>query len=335
MNQVPLTPLQRSVVLTLTYSDIFDHPLTLEEVHRFLVLVTATKSEVAEALTSLEGRLIWQSDGYFGLLGREANIATRERRARYCRGRWDSAQEFATWLARVPFVRMVAVCGSQAVENGDTDGDVDFFLIARGGRLWIVQVLTMLLRRVAHRRLGHMCPNHFMTTTSLDATRRDLYTAREIAQVVPLWGEAEYDNFVEANSWVAALLPHATGAAHRERLRPRSASRWARGFEWLLGGIIGHALDQVLHRLLLLYYPIRLRRRGLRTSDVEAAYRRDRQTVIAGGYSIPVEHAFRARVQERLGEVEEMKLLFPASPEAKAHPVYSQLLAEHYGGGVV
>jgi hypothetical protein len=30
-----------------------------------------------------------------------------------------------------------------------------------------------------------------------------------------------------------------------------------------------------------------------------------------------------------------MKLLFPASPEAKAHPVYSQLLAEHYGGGVV
>jgi hypothetical protein len=339
MSAARLTSLERAVLLTVVYGDLFDHPLSLDELHRYLVLERASPEQVASAARGLVGTRLWECDGCFGLLGREAVREVRVRRRAASAPRWEAAQRFARWLARVPFLELVAVCGSQAVENAEQSGDVDLFLIAREGRLWIAQVAVMLLRRLAERRLGHMCPNHLLTTAALDAGSRDLYTAREVVQAVPLWGEAAYDRFLEANVWVRELLPQTPPGGRRERLGSAPAAPRARALERLLGGRPGDVLDRVLHRLLLLYYPLRLGGRGLRAPDFRAAYRRDRQTVVAGGYAGPVAAAFRERARARLGdEVPEALLerLFPQPPvEAPPHRVYDALFRERYGSGVV
>src|SRR5262249_59837042 len=101
-----------------------------------------------------------------------------------------------------------------------------------------------------------------------------------------------------------------------------------RGLERALGGRLGDLADALLHRALLAYYAVRLRGYGFGTGALRAAYRRDRQVVVGGGYARAVAAAFRRRLAERLpaGAVPEAEVdrLFPTSlapPHARrAHP---------------
>lgn len=327
--------LERAVLLTLVYSDLFDYPLTAAELRRFLP-VRCGDEELAAALAALDGH-VGRRDDYLFLAGREAIVDLRRRRAALAGRRWRAARRFAAWLRRVPFLRMVAVCGSQAVDNGGDDGDVDLFLITEPRRLWIVQSITMVLRRLARLRLGvEICPNYLLTRERLAIDDRNLYTAREIAQAVPLWGDDDFRRFRDANRWVARFLPRAElGAATGEPARER------RGLvERLLGGRFGDRLDRAVYRTLLVYYRLRLRRRGWSRDDIERAYRPDRQSLIADGYSSAVARSFLERAREtleRTGDAvtpEELRRFFhgEGTPAERPDPHFAAIFAERYGG---
>ncbi len=340
-----LPTLHRALLLTVLYGDLFDHPLTVNELHRFLMAPCPRREDLDRALETLTERWLAGAEGFVCWRGREATIEVRRRRQRLAAERWPPAERFAGWLGRVPFLRMVAVCGSQAMENGDDDGDVDLFLITAPRRLWLVQSLTMALRR-AGRRLGvDFCPNYLLTEDSLEIGARDLYNAREAAQSLPLWGGEVHERFLEANRWTLDFLPqHRQGDLHG-RLRERPRHRLTAALERLLGGRLGDALDGAVHRLLLLYYRWRLRRHGWSRRQIEGAYRRDRQGVITGGYAAAVAKRFVEHgVRELGGEIsrDELKRWFfggtdPATvtpaAEAEADPLYAGLMATRYGGG--
>lgn len=339
-----LPPLQRAILLTVLYSDLFDHPLTGDELHRFLMAPCPERQDLDRALAALTGRHLATPEGFVCRPGREATIEVRRRRRRLAAGRWPPAERFARWLGWVPFLRMVAVCGSQAVENGDDDGDVDLFLITAPGRLWLVQSLTMALRRVG-RRLGvELCPNYLLTTDRLELETRNLYTAREAAQVVPLWGGDAHERFLAANRWIEGFLPQLRLDDRHGRLRARPRHLLTAALERLLGGRLGDALDRAIHRTLLRYYRRRLRRHGWSAEDVERAYRRDRQEVITGGYGAAVAERFVERGARELSEVlsrDELKSWFyggdgqAGAPAAVAapDPLYAGLMTARYGGG--
>ena len=108
--------LTRSVLLTLLYADLFDHALTIEELWRYLVLRSARRDEVeaavARAATALE-----RHDGLVTWRGRARLVAERGRRRERSAEMWRQAERYAGWMRRAPWVRMVAVCGSLAMEN--------------------------------------------------------------------------------------------------------------------------------------------------------------------------------------------------------------------------
>jgi hypothetical protein len=330
-----LAPLERAVLLTLVYSDLFDYPLTAAELRRYLP-VRCADADLDAALDALGGQ-VERHGGYLCLAGREAIAGVRWRRAALAGERWRAARRFAAWLRRVPFLRMVAVCGSQAVDNGGEDGDVDLFLITEPRRLWIVQSIVMALRRLGRRRFGvAFCPNYLTTRERLTIEDHNLYTAREIVQAVPLWGEGELRRFVDANRWVARFMPQ----ADLERGTQEGAERRRGALERLLGGRLGDALDAAVYRALLVYYRLRLRRRGWRRDDVERAYRRDRQALIADGYAGAVARAFVERAAEtlaRAGEAptaQELARVFygGAVPSGAADPHFAGLFHARYGG---
>ncbi len=341
-----LPPLQRAVLATVLYSDLFDHPLTGDELHRFLTAPCPDRDALDRAVEALDGRHLGTAGGFVFRRGREATIDVRRRRQRLAAARWPPARRFARWLGWVPFLRMVAVCGSQAMDNGDDDGDVDLFLITEPGRLWLVQSLTMALRRLG-RGLGiEICPNYLLTSDTLAIAQRDLYNAREAVQAVPLWGEAAYDRFLEANPWIDDFLPQGRAAATRHLLEP-APRRWLTSvLERLLGGRLGDFADIAVHRTLLLYYRVRLHRHGWRRQDIERAYGRDYQGVITGGYAAAVANRFVELGTSVLGDLMpagELAGVFfgeasggdDRSQEAHAapDPLYAGLMAKRYGGG--
>lgn len=343
-NPADLTPLQRAIVLTLLYSDLFDYPLSDAELRRYLTVDCPTSETWDRALAPLVGPWVTRTDTWWTMAGRESLIETRRERHKHSDRLWRWAERYAAWMGRIPFVRMVGVCGSLAAGNATADADVDVFIITAKHRLWTVQVWAMTLRRIASCVGVRVCPNYFLTLDSLRVEPRTLYTAREVAQVVPLWGAETYGRFLASNPWVQRLLPNVRGPSDRAATMPTtSRPAVARALEWALSGWIGDLLERVLYTMLLAYYPRRRAGEGWRRTHLTRAYRPDRQTVVGGGYGPAIERVFRQRVIARFGSessVPELNTLFPAASAGPATTdasvttepgVYGQLFAERYG----
>lgn len=333
-----LTPVQRGALLAVLYADLFEYPLTEAELQQSLVGCRATPDELELALAPLAG-LLSRPAGFVTWRGREGLVDRRREREALCRPRWEAARRYAAALRHWPFVRGLAVCGSQAMENGGPDGDVDFFCLTAPGRLWLAQAGAMALRHIVPRAGVELCPNYFLAGDRLALQERSLYQAHEVLQVVPLFGSEACRAFLEANDWARELLPGWDVATRYSRLQELPVGRLARGLETLLSGRAGALLDRLVHAALLAYYGLRLRVRGVSLAQLRAAYTRDRQVVVGGGYAAAVAAAFRRRVEERLpGGSDRLGIepLFPrpAAPGGPAPTVqgfYGRLLAQSYG----
>jgi rhamnosyl/mannosyltransferase len=331
------TPVECALLLAVLYSDLFEYPLREDELAGALVGRLADPGELARALGDLAGRCLSKVDGHVTWVGREHLVELRRAREAAAPPRWEQARRYARALRRVPFVRLVAVCGSQARDNAPPEADLDFFCVTAPRRLWLVQVAAMLWRRPAALGGVEVCPNYFLTEDALAVASRDLYAAHEVTQVVPLWGRAAWQAFQAANPWTAELLPGFDPASRLARLDDQPAPAWTRRLERWLGGRLGDALDALLHRGLLAYYGLRLAHRGFGRGALRRAYERHRQVVVGGGYAGVVAAAYRRRVRERLPESavpdELLERLFPSPASADSGGVarlYGQLLRDSY-----
>jgi hypothetical protein len=153
--------------------------------------------------------LFTRVEDYFTLRGREKIVEVRKRRAEVAKRLWPKAARYGRIIARLPFVRMVAVTGSLAMDNTDAGKDVDYMIVTTPGRLWISRGLTLLVARFARLEGVKLCPNYLVTTNALELEERSLYVAHELAQMIPLSGMDVYREICRLNSWVAAYLPNA------------------------------------------------------------------------------------------------------------------------------
>lgn len=204
--------LARAVVATVAYADIFDYPLTPAEVHRYLPLPSAeeTVRELLDDTGSLPECLTC-ADGYIMISGRERILETRRRRAQLAAGMWLRARRYGSLIARIPFVRMVAVTGALSVDNVEPGADIDYLIVTEPGRLWVCRLLTVALVRLAALRGDDICPNYFLAETALELTDHTLYAAHELAQMLPLTGVETYLRMRRLNTWADDLLPNAGG----------------------------------------------------------------------------------------------------------------------------
>ncbi|MCX7851419.1 MAG: hypothetical protein N2383_01420 [Caldilineales bacterium] len=204
--------LAQAILRTVAYADVFDYPPTVAEVHRYLE-VPATLAQVETCLHDgllASGRLV-AHDGYLTLPGRETIVAVRREREARARLLWPRALAYGRWLAAVPFVRMVALTGSLAVNNPDERSDLDYLLITASGRLWLCRAMVILLVRWAAHRGDTICPNYLLSEQALALAPQDYFVARELTQLVPLYGLAVYHRLRRVNAWTATFLPNADG----------------------------------------------------------------------------------------------------------------------------
>jgi hypothetical protein len=220
-----LTPIEDAILKTVIYSDIFSYPVTPQEIHRYLIAWAADPENVHQVLNAslLPHEHVASQHGYFFLPGREALVSLRQRRAQVAQALWQHACDYGRWIARLPFVRMVAVTGALAVDNVDDDADIDYLIVTEPGRLWLCRALVIALVRWAEHRGHVICPNYFLSERALVFNERNLYTAREVAQMVPIAGRPIYDRMRRLNPWVDELLPNAQGPSRE--IAPMPAGR--------------------------------------------------------------------------------------------------------------
>ena len=236
--------LHQALLATVAYADLFDFPLARLEVHRDLIGVAATADDTFAAIDRALARGdLAEAAGYLMLPGRgDLGALRRERRARATR-RWPLARRYGGRIARLPFVRLVAVSGSLAAENPDERADFDYLIVTAPGRLWLVRAMTILLVRAARLRGVRLCPNYLLTTRALALGRRDLYTAHELLQIVPLAGGTTYWQLLAENRWAADWLPNRFRQASNAPAPPPPGGIARRVGELALGSGFGDRLE--------------------------------------------------------------------------------------------
>ena len=196
-----------AVFHTLAYADIFDYPLTAPEVYRYLTSARASADEVSRALA--DQTLFSQVGDYFTLRGREQIVEIRKRRGQVAARLWPQAARYGRIIAGLPYVRMVAVTGSLAMNNTAEGKDVDLMIVTAPNRLWTCRALTVLVARLAKLEGISLCPNYLVTTNALEFKERSLYVAHEVAQMIPISGVEMYREIRRLNRWTEEYLPHA------------------------------------------------------------------------------------------------------------------------------
>ncbi len=212
------TLLRRAILHTLAYADVFDYPLAISEIHRYLSFQQTALADVQAAVDALvETCAVVQAGEWFALPGRQALAEVRQRRGIIAGRLWRKAQRYARIIAFLPYVRMVAVTGSLAMDNTEEGNDVDLMLVATPGRLWTVRALAVLVTRLAKPTGVRLCPNYVVTTDALEFHERSLYGAHEVTQMIPLAGADIYERIRSLNAWTNEFLPNAKGAPERPR----------------------------------------------------------------------------------------------------------------------
>lgn len=167
---------------------------------------------------------------------------------------WRKVKKYMRFLNFVPFLRMVAVCNNLAFSNLNPNSDIDLFIVAKTGRLFIVRifvtgVLHLLgVRRHENKVAGRFCLSFFVDDSSLDlssiAIEDDVYLKVWIKTLVPLIDDGVYEEFKKINFWVDESFDSFPTVSFLDCVSVKSSSKSF--FEWMLGGSVGNFFERIL-----------------------------------------------------------------------------------------
>lgn len=244
-------PSTKEVLKPLLYADIFDFPLTFEEIYKFLEFEASpgvVKSLLDQAIRDREVIVV---DQYYSLAGKPHLADLRQERFRAAQELWPKALHYGRWIASLPFVRMVAITGSLAVDNPrHSRDDIDYLIVTSPKRLWLCRALIILLVRYGHRQGVHLCPNYLITEKVILFEENNLYIARELLQMVPIYGQDHYLDLRKKNAWVTDYLPQGNKLnldKINDVLSPMQQA-FKRLGEFIFGGPIGNLAEKILQK---------------------------------------------------------------------------------------
>lgn len=203
------------VIKTLAYFDLFDYPLTLHEIHRFLSVPAVNDSETGHAVKRLEEEgIIFRHETFYSLQN-DPGLATRRITANKLANHFlEEGLKSAHKISSFPFVKSIMISGSLSKGYADEYSDVDFFIVTTPGRLWIARTLLAVYKRLflfnSHK---FFCINYFVDEQHLEISEHNMFTAIELGTLIPVYGYTHYQQLIASNSWIADFLPHFTPAS--------------------------------------------------------------------------------------------------------------------------
>ncbi len=190
---------------TLLYFDLFDHPLTSEEIYTFF----PEKLDFADFERQLSTCDIPSSKGMYHV--RETNdlVSIRKRREADARTMLAASAIVGKALKIFPFVRGVFLSGSLSKGVNDGHADIDLFIITPENRLWICRSLLIAFKKIfLLNSKKFLCPNYFITEGHLEIPEKNIFTATELVTLRPLSSKGRLQDLLEANTWIRSFYPN-------------------------------------------------------------------------------------------------------------------------------
>ena len=199
---------EKNFLKALLYFDIFNYPLTAEEVVRFSpVVVNSSPHHFLERLVSQ--KLLFQFQNFYSLQDDSQLAVRRFKGNALANKRMKTARRFSKLVSLFPFVRAVMLSGSISKNYMDENSDIDYFIITEANRLWIVRTALVLFRRIfLFNSRKSLCTNYFVDSQNLEIIDKNIFTAIELCTTKPMFGQYTIEKFQAANTWAFPFLPN-------------------------------------------------------------------------------------------------------------------------------
>jgi len=244
-----ISPAASAVIKALVYFDIFKYPLTLTEIQKYASFAFHHLSELETALQWLQEQLIVYRFGEFYTLQNEYNLITRRQAGnQQALQVMDVAFNKSKLIHKFPFVRSVNISGSLSKNYFDATTDIDFFVIAKPGRIWICRFLLTIYKKIfLLNSRKYFCINYYVDVNNLEIPDKNLFSATEIVTLNNQTGAFYYQQFIAENSWVQSYFPSFRAADSKNNIDKITGSK--KVIEKLLSGKIGDVVETLSYRL--------------------------------------------------------------------------------------
>jgi len=196
---------EQSVRAALLYFDMFDFPLTENELYFFLPL-KMTRSEFDSQIRHSEVR---KSGGYYLLRETDQIIQLRQSREKKAKRMLAASHLVGKTLRHFPFLRGAFLSGSLSKGVDSGDADIDLFIVSAEDRLWICRSALIGFKKLfLLNSKKYLCPNYFLTEKHLKIPEKNIFTATEIITLRPLYNNLLLAEFLKANEWISAFFPN-------------------------------------------------------------------------------------------------------------------------------
>ncbi|MGZ3945581.1 MAG: hypothetical protein ACXVJB_11605, partial [Mucilaginibacter sp.] len=142
--------------------------------------------------------------------------------------------------------RGIAISGSLSKNFADDDSDIDLFIVTAKNRLWIARTIMHCFKKLTFliKKEHYFCMNYYIDEEDLQIHEKNIYTATEVATLMPLHGDAVFEQFYTANCWTRSYLPNK--CLRLATAKPVKSSFVKRLVEILFDNRLGNTIDKWL-----------------------------------------------------------------------------------------
>lgn len=229
--------LEKSILSTLTWFDIFDYPLTVWEIYKWNLQSTVnnqqlttnsqepTFKKIQETLEKSENlkKLITYKNGFYFLKWRDELIKRRKKRYLLAEKKYKKLLKITNILAHLPFVKLIAVADGLSYSNSKEGDDIDLFIITSKNRIWLTRFLSILILKIfrvrptIREKKDKICLNFFISEENLNLEKiclskmnnlPDIYFIYWLSWLYPIYDNGIWQKFIQANQWLKKYLPN-------------------------------------------------------------------------------------------------------------------------------
>lgn len=240
---------RENVLRTLAYFDVFNYPITKEEIQQFLPGQLSSEKLELCLQQLLEVGIIFRHQQFYSLQNNLLLVHRRKEGNARAEQMLAIAARIGRFLYRFPFVRAVGVSGSLSKNFADEKADIDFFIITKSNRLWIARTLMHLYKKLTFLvgRQHYYCMNYYVDEDALLLKDKNIYTAIELKTLLPVSGETTMQQLFIINTWADEWFPQCKFRSQQKA--DASTTFLKRMLEMVFNNLLGNWLDDRLQKI--------------------------------------------------------------------------------------
>jgi predicted nucleotidyltransferase len=245
---------KQDILATLSYFDIFDYPLTQTEIVQFLKTDYCHEDFFDDLKNLAMESWIYKMDEFYSLREDYSLVQRRREGNMRAKNMLKTAEKIAGFLSTFPFVKGVAVSGSLSKNFADENSDIDFFIITERNKLWLARTFMHCFKKIAilFKKEDLFCMNYYIDEEMLQIKEKNIYTAIEIATLLPLRGIEIFKEFFKQNDWSKSYLPnHSLRVSYVEETRNPFFKKTV---EFIFRNSFGNLVDLLLMNISVLLW---------------------------------------------------------------------------------